>query len=262
MLRYIGYAGGAWTLVFALTAGLAASGPPPLVGFLVAYAGVAAATLVAGTQAARSTAGRRALLPWGLAAGVTVAIAGQLPPDAWGALLHGGALVTAACAVGGHLGREVVDPRHVWPLVLVAASADLWSVAAPEGLTRSLLEGEGPVALSAVVLHLPVFDGEGVAPAPILGMGDLLFTAFLLGASARLELPRRRALAGLLAGFGLCLLGLLVLQVPLPALPFIALSFAAAHGAAIRPRPHELAMALVFALVLSLAGGLFAGLRA
>lgn len=262
MLRYIGSAGGAWALVFALAAAVAASGPPPIVGFLVAYAGVAAATLLAGTLAGRSTSGRRGLLPFAAAGIVTVVVAGYLPADASGALLHGGALLIAACGAGGLLGREVVDPRHLWPLVIVGASADLWSVTAPEGLTRSLIEGEGPVALAAVVLHLPVFDGESVAPAPILGAGDLLFTAFLLGAGARLGLSPRRSLAGLLVGFGLCLGGLLALQVPLPALPFIALSFAAAHGAAVRPRRAELATAIGFALVLAAAGGLFARIGA
>jgi hypothetical protein len=262
VLRYIGSASGAWALVFAFAAAVAGLGPPPIVGFLVAYAGVAGATLVAGALAGRSSAGRRGLLPFAGAGIATVALAGYLPADAWGALLHGGALLVAACGVGGLLGREVVDPRHLWPLVIVGASADLWSVTAPEGLTRSLLEGEGPVALAAVVLHLPVFDGESVAPAPILGVGDLLFTAFLLGAAARLGLSPRRSLGGLLVGFGLCLAGLLVLQVPLPALPFIALCFAAAHGAAVRPRRAELAMAVGFALVLAAAGGLFARIGA
>ena len=245
-----------WGVVFGATALVVHVGAPALVVFLCSYAGVALSTWTAGREASRLAWGRRSVLPC-IALGIaTVAALGRLPPDVLWGYLHGGVLLTAGAVVGATLGREVIDPRHVWPLVVVGAAADLWSVMAPAGLTHAVLEGEGPVALSTVTLHVPVPNVDGLGIAPVLGLGDVVFTAFLLGAAARLALPERRSGVGLAIGFGLCFVGLVVLEVPLPALPFVALSFAAAHGRTLAPRPRELGLAVALAAAVFAAGAL------
>ena len=49
-------------------------------------------------------------------------------------------------------------PAHFWPIALVAAAADLWSVTAPEGVTRQLVveaDSASPM-LDIIVLNLPI----------------------------------------------------------------------------------------------------------
>jgi hypothetical protein len=218
--------------------------------YLVGYLGIAALVIGSALVAGRVAPERRRIAP--LLAGVvlTVALGDGAPPDqAWFVACHGAALLGLGSLLGAALGREVVEPAHLWPLVLVASAADLFSVLAPAGVTRAILEGHGPVALSAVVLHFPVVSEA--PPAPILGLGDLVFAGFLGGAAARLELPLRRSVFGLGVGFLVCLAGLMTWAVPLPALPFIGIGFAAAHGANLRPRGRDMALAAGIALLVA-----------
>ena len=222
----------------------------PSLGFVLAFGAAALSCTAAAFSAAGWAPGRRLVLPAALVGIGLVALLMRLdpPPHAF-AVLHGYVLLFAGGLVGAALGREVVDRAHLWPLVIVAAAADLWSVTAPAGVTRAIVEGRAPISLSAVVLHLPVGPGE---VAPVLGVGDILLTSFLVAAAARVGLPRRRTGLGLAAGFFICFGALAAIQAPVPALPFVALAFAAAHGAALRPRPRELGAAL------AVAGSLFA----
>jgi hypothetical protein len=114
-------------------------------------------------------------------------------------------------------------------------------VLAPEGVTRQVVEGNAPVALNMLVLAVPI---PGVGVQPLLGVGDVTFTAFLVGAVRALGLPVARLCLGFAVGFGLCLLGLLALGLPLPALPFLGVAGAAGLGALVRPQWRELALAL------------------
>lgn len=225
----------------------------PTVVYVLAFGAAAAIAIHAAIRTGRIVAGRRWLpaLMFALAAVVAAAQA-VAPVEALPIALHGALLLGLACAVGATLGREVVDPAHLWPLVVVAAAADLLSVLAPAGVTRAILDGTAPVSLSAVVLHLPI--APDAPPAPLLGVGDLLFTGFLGGAAARLELPPHRSVTGLAAGFATCLVGLLAWGVPLPALPFIGVAFAVAHGARIRPRARELALSVGIAALIGTIG--------
>lgn len=228
--------------------------------YTLAFAAVAAITIHAALDTGCMLQGRRGLPALLLALVAVVAVAQVLAPaDALSIAVHGALLLGFACSVGAVLGREVVDPAHLWPLVVVAASADLFSVLAPAGVTRAILDGTAPVSLSAVVLHLPITTDA--PPAPLLGVGDLLFTGFLGGAAARLDLPPRRSVVGLAAGFATCLGGLLAVEVPLPALPFLGVGFAFAHGARIRPRARELALALGVAGLLGVLGATALGGR-
>lgn len=240
-----------WGLLQAGLAAFAEWGPDaPMAGFVLAFGAAATACAMMAFSAAAWAPGRRLVLPAALVVIALVALLLRLDlvPHAY-ALLQGWVLLFGGALIGAALGREVVDRAHLWPLVIVAAAADLWSVTAPSGLTRAIVEGRAPVSLSAVVLHVPVGPGE---VAPVLGVGDVLLTAFLVGAAARVSLPPRRTALGLGAGFLLCLGALAAIQAPVPALPFVALAFAAAHGGALRPRPRELGAAL------AVAGALFA----
>ncbi len=165
--------------------------------------------------------------------------------EIWGAFLAGLGLITAMTWLGVGIGRGVQEASHLWPLVIVALSADIWSVTDPSGVTQQLiLDEQAPSLFSALLLlQLPV---PGLELSPILGLGDLIFTGLLYGAIATLQLSWRRLSLGLLLGYLLCLLTLLALQIPLPALPFLGLAGVLALGRSAPVRFKELGLAFLF----------------
>ncbi|MCB9536277.1 MAG: hypothetical protein H6704_08425 [Myxococcales bacterium] len=247
----------AFGLTYAILFALAAPWPggewASVVGFVLAFGALAAVVVFAGDGAARARLARDSAIVAlvGGAAAVALGVVGGLPP-AVGGLVAGLGLLVGGTWLGAALGRGVQDAAHLWPLVLVAMGADAWSVFAPEGLTRQVVvEGETPLVARLVVLSLPV---PGVGVEPVLGVGDVVFTALLLGAARGLDLPMRRAIGGLLVGYALCLVALVVLALPLPALPFLGLGFAVALGRHAATRARDVALALGFV-------GLLFGLR-
>lgn len=154
------------------------------------------------------------------------------------------ALLILSAAVGARIGREVSQAQHLWPLVIVALGADLWSVTSPQGPTQQIIQAvqveEASLWVQLLVFHLPV---PRLGLAPLLGIGDLIFCALLVSAVRHLGLPERRLWWGLAAGFACTWAALLMWAVPLPALCFLGPLGAAALGRAARPRAAELLLA-------------------
>jgi hypothetical protein len=213
-----------------------------VLGFALVFAAIGAIVLIASAGAATHRAEwRQVALLLGLSV-ATIAIGAQLP-DHPSAVLMGAGLLLGAAALGARLGWEVQSATYLWPLVLVALGADIWSVTTPEGVTNQMMEDGLPPGVPLIILTLPV---PGVGLSPILGIGDVLFTGLFLGAVVRLELSMRRALIGLSAGFLICMGLLIALALPIPALPFLGLAGVIALGRSARPEPKELALALGF----------------
>ena len=119
------------------------------------------------------------------------------------------ALVCVAWALGASLGRRVQHPSHLFPACVVAASADVASLVSPEGPSHAIANSER--ALSVLAVWFPVPASDAISPA--LGVGDLLFMAFVLGVARAHGLPYARAVAccvlgTALAGFAAAGLGL------------------------------------------------------
>ncbi len=239
--------GAAFGCLLALTGRWPTDDVSLVVGFVVAFAALSAVVVVGSAGAALSAWSRRAIAG-GLVAAVCVALAANQLEGAPAALLMGAALVGAGCWVGAGLGRGVQEAAHLWPLVAVGVGADIWSVTTPSGFTNQVVvEGEAPALLSFIVLSVPV---PGIGVQPVLGVGDVLFTGLLLGAVAALGLSMKRCLVGLAIGYALTLVTLLVLALPIPALPFIAVGAVAALGRQAPARVKEMAMAVGFVLLL------------
>lgn len=170
-----------------------------------------------------------------------------IAPSPLSALLSGGALLIVGVEAGAWVGRRVQVAGHLWPLALVACAADAWSVASPSGPTQRMLSAPESAwsFASALLLVLP---SPGVGLAPILGVADALMVGLLLGAAHALGLSARRLGLGIFLGLMLCLIALLCLARPLPALPFIAVAGVAALGGAARPAFKDLLAALLFCL--------------
>ncbi len=127
--------------------------------------------------------------------------------------------IAAAACVGISLARYVSSVGVVLLIVAVATVSDLFSVFA--GPTKALVEEDSPV-LDLLLLVFPTFGsplGFG------LGVSDFIFLALFAAASRFLNLRYLATLLGLcLATFFAVTAGLL-LERPLPALPFIAIAF-------------------------------------
>lgn len=214
-------------------------------GFMLAFALLSVTVIVGAMGAARAALPGRivavSLVPAAILAAVL--LRGDLAPPAVDLLL-GAAVLSEGVWIGAALGRGVMRASHLWPLVVVAVGADLWSVVSPEGVTHQLVVEGPPVDawwLGLVMLHLPV---PGLGSSPLLGVGDVLFTGLLCGAAHQLGLNTTRLGLGLAAGFGVTLIGLLVFAVPLPALCFLAPLGVAALGSEARPSAREMALAM------------------
>jgi hypothetical protein len=218
-------------------------------GFLLAFTMVSAAVVLGALGAAHAALSRRvvltALLPG--AAILAVTQVADLPPAPMG-VIAGAVLLLLGSWIGAALGRGVHEASYLWPLVMVALGADLWSVTSPEGVTNQLVVESGTSMVTSLILLGAVVPGVG--PSPLLGLGDVVFSGFLAGAVVRLGLSSNRLAAGLAVGYALTASALLVLELPLPALPFIGIAGVAALGWAARPKASEVATAAGFLALL------------
>jgi len=127
-------------------------------------------------------------------------------------------LVVVAHAVGTAIGRRVQHPGHLLPACIVAAAADAVSVLHPAGPSHAIAQSDA--ALSVLSIQFPVPGAPAVAP--VLGVGDLVFFALVLGVVTTHGLSVLRAsllgLAGALSAGALAA----TLHAPIPALIPIA----------------------------------------
>jgi hypothetical protein len=136
--------------------------------------------------------------------------------------------VVAAACVGLALARHVTSTRTALLVATLATAADLFSVFA--GPTKVLVEGGAP-ALDYLLLIFPTF---GYPLGFALGLSDFVFLALFAALAHSLE--GLHPLSTLILGFAAVLLAMLaglLFARPLPALPFIALSFALANAASL-----------------------------
>ena len=132
--------------------------------------------------------------------------------------------VVAAASLGVSLARHV---KSVWVVVLIVAVAiasDLVSVFA--GPTKTLIKEDSP-SLDVLLLVFPTF---GSALGFGLGVSDLIFVALFTAASRYLNLRYFATLLCVCLGAFLALSAGLLLERPLPALPFIAVAFVLANA--------------------------------
>jgi hypothetical protein len=129
------------------------------------------------------------------------------------------ARILAAACLGIALARYITSVGVVLIIVLAAIASDLFSVFA--GPTRALVQEDSPL-LDGLLLVFPTFGsplGFG------LGLSDFIFLALFAAASRFLNLRYVATLLGVCSGAFLAVAAGLLLQRPLPALPFIAIAF-------------------------------------
>jgi hypothetical protein len=175
----------------------------------VAFAGAASVALAALALAVTAEVSLRVALSFAAAATTAlVVIAYQRASSAASLVVVDAALLCVAWALGASLGRRVQHPAHLFPACVVAACADVVSLLSPEGPSHAVAKSER--ALSVLAIWFPVPGTREIAPA--LGVGDLLFVAFVLGVARAHRLGYGRAIVccavgialagGAAAGFG------------------------------------------------------------
>ena len=127
--------------------------------------------------------------------------------------------ILAAACVGISLARYVRSAGVVLIVAAAAVASDLFSVFA--GPTKALLRDDSPV-LDVLVLVFPTF---GSALGFGLGVSDFIFLALFAAASRFLGLRYAASLLGVCLAAFLALTAGLLLERPLPALPFVAVAF-------------------------------------
>jgi hypothetical protein len=218
----------------------------PFAAALVTFAGGAATALVPLAVAARGPLSRRVALA--LAVGSVIAVVLVALTHASGAaaaLTIDASLVAFAHAAGGSLGRRVADPGHLLAACIVGAAADLASVLHPAGPTHAIVESERALSLLAVSFPVPTTH----AFAPVLGVGDLLFAALVLGVASAHRLSIARASACLFAGVAVAGAASGVLGGAVPAIVPIAAAVVVGMPAARRLGPRDRATTRVAAAI-------------
>jgi hypothetical protein len=160
------------------------------------------------------------------------------------------ALVAAAWAIGTSIGRRIEHPGHLLPACVVVACADAASMVSRFGPTHAMAESER--ALSVVAVAFPVPGTSSFAP--VLGIGDLIFVAIVLGAAAAHGLSMGRVAA--YAWIGALAAGAVsaVLETAVPALVTIGAAVALGIPEVRRIRPQERRIAtMAMAIAVSLA---------
>jgi hypothetical protein len=188
-------------------------------GSFMAFAGATGIAIAGLGLAVPARVPTRVALGLGVAAALVLGALAYLQPSSKLALVAVDAvLVGLAWGLGGSLGRSVQHATHLFPACVVAASADVVSLLSPEGPSHAVANSER--ALSVLALWFPVPGCGAVAPA--LGVGDLLFMAFVLGVASAQGLGVARAMGCCVVGVAVAGLAAAWLGVAVPALVPIA----------------------------------------
>lgn len=140
--------------------------------------------------------------------------------------------MAAATYIGLALARRVTSPGIAVLVAVLATTADLFSVFAgpTRALTESVEGGEPSLLADLLSLLLLLFPTVGNPIGFALGVSDLIFLALFAAIAHNLEGFRPRMTLALgCASILLAMFAGLLLDRPLPALPFIALSFLLAN---------------------------------
>lgn len=224
----------------ALVAGLAPRVPidgglGALLGAALAFGCVGGEVLFASVAAPRFS--RRALL-WLIAPASALgalALLGDAVPAVVAAMLVTSCLLGAGTMIGAKVGEAIEHPGHLLVVAIVSALVDAFSVLHPSGPTAQLIENESVVAI--LVLPWPLLGTTRIAP--VLGVGDVVFSALYVAACRRHGLSIRRTAIALAFGLALAFALAVAAARGIPALPLMGAAVLIAHPAARRLPPED-----------------------
>lgn len=221
---------------------------PPLLAYAVAFTAISGLALASAYWCPARTRRDLPLLVVPLACLGLIGWSGGL--DVWHAAVVLIALLTAGSLLGSVVGASIEHAGYVLFVAIVSSLADAASVLHPSGPSAQIVESEAALSLLALPF---AFLGTSDTP-PLLGVGDVVFTAIYVAAGRRHSLPVSRTLLALVLAFAVTAAVVVSTELPVPALPFLGLAMVVAHPEARRPPEHERARGFAvigaFALVL------------
>jgi len=197
---------------------------PPEVAYFVSY-GMVAGFVVASASIAPSMRGRS----WGWLAIPALTILGCALVKVRGDNAVVAAIILACVlwgcgTLGSSIGHRVEKAGYLFVVAVLSSAVDVVSVFAPRGVTAQVVQDE--VLLSVLAISWPMAGFREIFP--LLGMGDVTMTALYFGAARRHGLRWGRGIAAFLVGYALTAMSVFLLEVALPALPFLAFAALAA----------------------------------
>lgn len=216
----------------------------PLFAFVVGFAVVACSMV--------TTALTVPLLPRSALAGVLLAIAALVLVYALdlsrGTSITGAAIVTCALLLGASCVGSVVaggveDVGHLLIVAVVFTLVDTLSVFHHAGPTAAIVDNE--TILPLVALPWPQLGARTLTIEPFLGMGDIVATALFVGVARRHGLDVGRTAAALFGALALTMAIVLLTEIPIPVLPFMAFAILLVHPSARRLRREDRRPALI-----------------
>lgn len=249
-LRWIAAAG--WAVVLLVFAHRLAPqlALDPLVSFGIGLTAVAATVLATASRC--PPAGRLALPGAALPMLALVWLSAHPLPDLEMAVAVTACLLLGCTLLGSIVGSAIEHAGHLVFVAIVSAAADVFSVFHPSGPSAAIVQSE--TALSVLALPWPMLGTAAIEP--LLGAGDVVFTALYVASARRHGLAMGRTLLALTAAFAMTMVCVIVLEVAVPALPFLGLAMVAAHPEARRPplRDRNRGYAMAAAVVAVVAG--------
>jgi hypothetical protein len=151
----------------------------------------------------------------------------------------GAALLLAGSALGAALGARIERPGHLMAVAAISTVADLWSVYDPGGISSKMAESAVAAPDKVVLFALPWPMLGTPHIAPIIGAGDILFTALYVAAFERHGLALRRVLVALMVAYAAGLAAILVTERPVPLLPLLGAAILLSDRRTASLPPHE-----------------------
>jgi hypothetical protein len=126
-------------------------------------------------------------------------------------------LLLVGSSIGAWVGARIQHPAHVMFVALVSGIADTLSVTQPGGVSATIVEH--PHALALLALPWPMLGTREIAP--LLGVGDIIFTSLYIRASRTHHLPLARTVLALAVGYVITTAAVVVWSRPIPVLPLL-----------------------------------------
>jgi hypothetical protein len=175
-----------------------------------------------------------------------------MQPDLVQCVVVGWMLLSCSSALGALIGARIENPGHLMAVAAMSTVADLWSVYDPNGISAKMAESavEEPDKIVLFALPWPMLVGKPFI-APIIGAGDILFTALYLACFQRHGLKLERAMIGLAIAYAAGLVAILATERPVPLLPLLgaAILLADRRTASLAPKERRTVWLVVAVLV-------------
>jgi|GEM_PF-3156389 len=168
-----------------------------------------------------------------------------LPPFGTVRLARSILLLAGAPVAGFWVARLVASRQYLVPVLLVAAVADAWSVFF--GLSEILVRTG---AVEHVAVSYPRVAAPDAAPAPLVGVTDWVFVAFLVLTVYRFGMPAWKLAPALVLGCTAGGVAVWGLGMPVPLLVTIGAAFVIAYFPEVRPSREIMRTTALFLLVL------------